>query len=349
MGNSTMIWIAVVILAALCGAVYLKFKDDQKIGTSQTTSGEIPDIKVPDDVDKISITNGEKGEIVVEKKGDQWHVTKPVDAPASQANVKSLVDNLKDLKAKEIIAPTPTEESKKDYEFGPKAVHVQAWKGGDKKIDIQFGKSGSRGQMAMIEGKEPIYAVTGYSSYLYTREVKGFRDTDVMKFDDATANQMTIEKKDGTLSFTKDGEKWSGTWKGKPIERFDEEKVKDALRAFKNVTADDFADGKPDTDTGLSEPESKVTVTLKDNAGKYVLKVGKVASGSNRFAVREGNDTQYVLPSYTADWAIADVAKFQRPADAGAPAAGSDAGKPGDDMKLKMPEMPPGHPDPHGH
>jgi hypothetical protein len=225
MKQSTKIWIAVVILAALCGAVYLKFKDDQKIGTSQTTSGEIPEIKAPDDIDKISITNGEKGEILLEKKGADWRVTKPVDAPASQANVKSVVDNLKDLKAKEIIAPTPSEESKKDYEFGPKAVKIIAWKGGDKKVDLSFGKSGSRGQMAMVEGKPAIYAVTGYSAYLYTREVKGFRDTDVMKFDDATANQMTIEKKDGTLSFTKEGDKWSGTYQGRPIERFDEDKV----------------------------------------------------------------------------------------------------------------------------
>src|SRR5687767_2691158 len=162
MSQSTKIWIAVVVLAALCGAVYLKMKDDAKIGTSQTTSADLPEIKAPEDIDKISITNGEKGEVVLEKKGSDWRVTKPVDAPASQANVKSIVDNLKDLKAKEVIAATPSEDSKKDYEFGPKAVKVVAWKGGDKKVDLQFGKSGSRGQMAMVEGKPAIYAVTGY-------------------------------------------------------------------------------------------------------------------------------------------------------------------------------------------
>jgi hypothetical protein len=180
MERSTQIWIGVVVLAALGGAVYKVSKDDATKGTATTTSADLPEMKASDDIDKISITNAEKGEVVLEKKGAgaeaKWELTKPVKAMANQANVKQLLENMKELKAKEVIAQAPSEDQKKEFLFDKdKAVHVAAWKGADKKLDINFGKSGARGQMAMVEGKPSIYSVNGYSSYLYMRELKGWQ------------------------------------------------------------------------------------------------------------------------------------------------------------------------------
>ena len=139
MNRSTQIWVGVVVLAGLAGLVAYKAKEDQKIGTAQTTNAELPELKAPEDVDKISVQNADKPEIVLEKKGDKWAVAKPVEAPANQANVDQIVKNLKDLKAKEVISAQPSEDSKKDYDLVPaKAVHVMAYKGGDKKVDPRY-------------------------------------------------------------------------------------------------------------------------------------------------------------------------------------------------------------------
>lgn len=348
MERTTQIGIGVVVLALLGGAVYKVATDDAKKGTATTTSADLPEIKADGDVDKISITNGEKGEVVLEKKGDKWEVTKPLVAPANQSNVKSLVDNMKELKAKEVIVATPTDDQKKEFQFEPsKETHVVAWKGGAKKLDAEFGKSGARGQMAMVEGKPGIYAVSGYSSYLYQRELKGWRDTEIFKFDDANANHLEIDNKNGALSFTKEGDKWAGTFKGKPIDRFDEDKVKDALRAFKSLSAEDFGDNKAASETGLDTPESKVTIQLKDGAAKYVLDVGKTASGQSHYAKKEGDSTTYVIAQYSADWALADVGKFQKAADGGAPDGGKkEAAHPSMPSMGGMGGM---GADPHGH
>ena len=103
MERSTQLWIGVVVLAALGGAVYKVSKDDAtKGGSATTTSADLPDLKASDDIDKIQITNAEKGDVVLEKKGTgpdaKWEVTKPVQAPANQANVKQLLENMKELK-----------------------------------------------------------------------------------------------------------------------------------------------------------------------------------------------------------------------------------------------------------
>ncbi len=357
MERSTQLWIGVVVLAALGGAVYKVSKDDATKGSSTTTtSADLPEIKGSDDIDKISITNADKGETVLEKKGTgpdaKWEVTKPVVAPANQSNVKQLLDNMKELKAKEVISAAPSEDQKKEFQFEKdKPVHVVAWKGADKKVDESFGKSGARGQMVMVEGKPGIYVASGYSSYLYARELKGWRDTEIFKFDDANANQLTITNKSGTLSFTK-GDKWAGTFKDKPIADLDEEKVKDAIRAFKALNAEDFGDGKSGAETGLDSPDGTLTISLKDNAGKYVLKVGKVSTGTSRYAQKDGDATIYTIPQYAADWALSEPIKFQKAKDAGAPDGGKAGGGGGGPTPMQMPagmQMPHGMPDPHGH
>src|SRR5437016_5532818 len=104
MNNTQKIGIGVVVLGILGYGVFVPAKKDQQVGVAtKDTKVEMPEAKGTDDVDKIDITNAEKGEVVLEKKGDKWMLTKPVNAPANQANVKSLLDNTKELKATELI------------------------------------------------------------------------------------------------------------------------------------------------------------------------------------------------------------------------------------------------------
>lgn len=329
MNRSTQIWVGVVVLAGLAGAVFYKAKEDQKIGTAQTTNAELPKLEAGDDVDKISVQNGDKPEVVLEKKGDTWEVVKPVQAKANQEAVKSILGNLKDLKAKEVIVASADEPAKKEYDFaGGKQVHVVAYKGADKKLDATFGKSGARGQMAMVEGKPGIYAVSGYSSYLYTREVKNWRETSILKFEDSNAVGVEVTNKNGLFSFSKNGDKWSGSITkrdkdgklddkpAKEWKKFDEGKVKDLLRAYKGLNAEDFGDvAKDKAGSGVDAADKEggiVKIKLKDNAGELIVKVGKVQKGTSRWAWKEGGDTLYAISSWSADWATAEPSKFEK-------------------------------------
>jgi hypothetical protein len=339
------ILIAAVVLAGLGTAVYFQQKKDAKVGVETLSSAQLPTINGPEDLDKVEIANGEKTDVVLEKKDDKWWVTKPVSAPANQANVKQLIDNLKELKVTELVATNPGDDTKKSYELdASKAVHLMGFKAGDKKVDDYFGKSGSRGEMMMVAGGNAIYSASSFSVYMYNRDVKGWRDTEIFKFDDATVSNFTIDNTHGLFSFTKANDKWAGTFKGKPIERFDEEKVKSLVASYKGLNAEDFGDGKSPDDTGLDKPDSTLTITLKDNAGKLGLRVGKVATGTSRYAQKDGSDTIFVIGSYASDHITSEVSRFQKALDGGAPADAGPAAPP----RPPMPRgMPPGHPQMH--
>src|SRR5580704_927248 len=141
------ILIAVVVLAGLGGGVYFQQKKDAKIGVETISSAELPAVSGSEDLDKFEITNGDKGVVVLEKKEEgKWWVTKPVMALGNQTNIKQMIDNLKELKATDLVAANPNEDLKKSYELdATKAVHVVGYKAGDKKVDEYFGKAGGRG------------------------------------------------------------------------------------------------------------------------------------------------------------------------------------------------------------
>jgi len=338
MSRDKLLIIGVVVLGVLGFLVYKQQQKDASLGTvAAAATKDFPTVNATDDIDKISIINGDKAEIVLQKVPDptappgdggpamSWQLVKPVKAAASQQTVKDLVANLKELKVESQVNLKLDDDVRKEKQLdAAHAVHVVAWKGADKKVDELFGKSGPAGQLVIVADKpDTVWAAKGYSSYLYTKEAKDFRDKEIFKFDDGNAAQVVIANTHGTTSFTK-GDKWAASFNKQPLPRFAEDKLKDMLRAYKALTADDFGDGKSLADVGLDKPESTVTISLKDGAGTYTLLVGKASTGSNRWAKKADGDAIFSITNFSAEWATSDQSKFQTAADAGAP---TDAGK----------------------
>src|SRR5689334_16300267 len=267
------LYAAVGILAVLGGALFLtnkKQKEEQATYTLSGQSATLPKIAITEDdikaIDKIVLTKAAKADagagtdIELVKKGDDWRVSRPADAAANASNVKSLLDNLKTLKVSELIDAGKGAYDKFEVADG-KGLHAVFTKGGTTVLDAWFGENGGRGQMARIAGKDGVYAIKGYSSYLYDRELKGWRDTTIFKFEDTSVTGVSIENEHGSFVFAKSGEKWTAKNKGKDLEKFDESKIKDMLRAYKGLTADGFADKeKTPADLGLDKPSATVVI-----------------------------------------------------------------------------------------
>lgn len=360
MTTETKLYVALGVLGVLGGGLYLQNKKEAESAAKYTLSGQaaaLPKIDIKDEdikaIDKIVLNKaGEDGgapvDVELTKSGEDWKLTKPIEAKANQANVKSLLDNLKTLKVSEQIDSAAANYAKYGVS-DDKGLHAVFSKGNGVVLDARFGENGGRGQMTRIAGKEGVFAVKGYSSYLYARDVKGWRDLSLFKFEEGDVTAASIQNEHGTFSFTKEGESWKGKFgkaKGTPeaIKDFDDAKVKDFVRAYKALNADGFADkGKTPADVGLDKPTASVVMTLKDGA-KRDVQVGKNAEGSSRWVKVSGSDEIWSISSWAADWATAEEKKFQKEKkDDKKDKKSGDATSMGGGMPPGMPPM-----DPHG-
>jgi hypothetical protein len=170
--------------------------------------------------------------------------------------------------------------------------------------------------------------VKGYSSFLFAKELKGWRNTDIWKFEDKNVIGVEIENENGKFSFSKNDEKWSGSFikrgkegkleaKAGKWDKFDESKLKTVLSSYKTLRASDFAD--KDADTGLDAPIKNggvVRFLFKDSAPEHRLEVGKKQKNDDRFARDAGGDgTVYVMSSWTIKWVVAKPSDFEKADD----------------------------------
>ena len=320
MNTDKKLYAAIAVLGVLGIANFQQQKAetaDREVHSLEGKGANVPNITLSEEdqkaITKISITKPAVGdekptEIVLAKSGEDWTVEKPVAAKANQSNIKSLLENLDKLKGKEVIS-----ESKDSFvEWGvddKNAIHAVFSAGDKAKLDIYFGKDGSRGQMTRVAGKDTVFAVKGYSKYLYERKASDWRDKTILKFDEKTATQVSLTNETGEFEFKKDGDTWSGKLKGRDIKEFESNKVDDLLRAYKGLNAVDFADGKTASDVGLLEPIATLTIQVADQ--NHSLQFGANSEGSNRWVKLVGGDVIYSVSSWAGDWGTADESKFQ--------------------------------------
>ncbi|MFZ5891605.1 MAG: DUF4340 domain-containing protein [Myxococcota bacterium] len=319
---------ALAVLAVLGGGLYLTNKkqdEEAKAYSLNARAADLPKIEISDDdvskINKVVLHKpGKEGaagvDVTLVKKGEEWRLEQPVDAEANQANVKSMLDNLKTLKVSEVIDPGKADYAKfkvsDDLGF-----HVTVHKDNAVVLDAFFGDNGGRGQMTRIAGKDGVYAVKGYSDYLYNREVKAWREMSLFKFEEVDVESVNVDNENGSFAFTKKDGNWVSKYKpakgaGGEIKKFDSGKVLDLIRAYRTLSADNFAEkGKTAADLGLEKPVATVLFTLKDGA-KREVKVGSTAEGSSRWVQVSGKNEFFSISSWAADWATADEKKFQK-------------------------------------
>jgi hypothetical protein len=304
------------------------------IALADADAGKITRIELtrPDDDD-----NSRMLRIAIEKQGADWAITQPLKTRASTSKVEALIDNLKNLYLWTVIDRGDGLYDQYDLSE-TKALHIVAWKGAEKATDVYCGKSIARGQLARIPGKEGILALVnwgqkGYQGFLYTRSLRSWRETSILKFDEDAAIEVEITNRNGVFQFSKSSGAWTGSFAkyrkdgklGQPEQdwqKFDEGRIKELLRAYHALGADDFGDESDKAGSGVDRADQTggiIRIRLQDQASEQTIRVGRLSDKASRWApkdgrwaIRDGGDgTLFVLSPWTAGWAMAGVSKFE--------------------------------------
>src|SRR3954469_17614418 len=278
MDQQKKLYVGAGVLLVLIGLLLLQRRSESHDSQSHSLAGQaasLPKLGLTDEVakgiDRVVLVKppvadgGAPNEVELVKTGEEtWDMKQPVPAKANASNVKSLLDNLSKLSLSEVISPTKDEYTRWGVSDA-KGLHATFYKGADAVFDVYFGEIGSRGQIVRLAKQDGVYALKGFSKWLYERDASGWRDKTMFKFEDKDAVKVTIENANGVFSFEKSGEAWTGKSGAKanaqkPIEKFQPSKVDDLLRPYKTLSAMDFGDHKTPAEVGLDKPQATVTI-----------------------------------------------------------------------------------------
>lgn len=249
-------------------------------------------------------------EIEVLKDDKGWRLTKPVNAPADEAAVKSLVGTVSDAEVQRTLDDLPPDLAS----FGldkPSVTVKLTLTGGAQTPPLAVGKNTAIGGRTYVrKGDEPkLYLTTSSVQLGLNKQAKDLRDKQLLTFqdDDVTRIEITPEGGAATALVRKDKD-WTVEPGGYPA---DATEVRSYLSSLRATRAVDFPDDAPANlaQYGLDRPRLTVAVTTsKDGATPQALLVGgETTQGTQKqvYAKRADQPTVYAL----GDWSYRTLSK----------------------------------------
>jgi hypothetical protein len=285
-------------------------------------------------VSKLELTSPDL-KVTMEKRGTGWELIAPIATEASSAKIVEAIQNLETLHLWKQLDPGTSYYGQYDL-TEDKALHIVAWKGADKVVDLFCGKGSSDGQLVRLPDRDGMFALVnwgpqGYAGFLFTGDLRSWRETSIFNFAPEDVVGLEITNPKGGIAFAKSDGRWLATrqkpkpdgqlGRATPWPRFDATKIETLLRDYRALAAEDFGDGVTPAEAGIDDAERSggvIRIRLKGGAA-LTLRVGKIANNRTRWAIKDGrwaardggHGTLYAIAPWPAAWAIADAHKFE--------------------------------------
>jgi len=284
-------------------------------------SGEIPSIELEESaITALEITRPQNDRVVLSKVDGAWRVTEPVEAAADQNSVESALNRLADLKIRRIVANTPENYARLHVDEAS-AVRVVVKAGEDTVARLLVGKYGDGMTMLRVDDREEVFGANGSLRYAFDRELKAWRNRQVVAVKPADVQSIRFESANGVFHFQREGDDWIALEGQKALGKFDSKQVTGRLSTAARLTASDFAPEETSAArAGLTEPAATVTMTLTGDPSLIVLQLGDSADpAGERYLRREGEPTIYLVSQHLAERLQPGPSAFETPTAPPAP------------------------------
>lgn len=263
-----------------------------------------------DQVNWLQITNA-SGTTVLEKSGDRWKITKPVQAFPEAGVVQQILGELEFARSARIIPyatlPGVKEETVKQWNLNPPAVRVEfrTPKGHDV---LLIGRNVALTENVYARASDkpdaPIYIIRSATRAIVDRGLQELRSRAVFDFDSNTIDRATVREftsgsqvsRDVEVAKVKDNH-WSLQ---KPlVARAGKKQVDAWLRQVQDLRAVNFiSDESSNLSTyGLSSPTAQVTVQRHGETEELTLIIGSPVPDKPQevYAKRLRNNSVFTL------------------------------------------------------
>jgi hypothetical protein len=276
------------------GDLYAKLQDEKKVflisgfldTTFNRTSFDLRDKTIlkfdRNQADSVQIVTPERT-IEMAKTGEEWKISKPVEARGDYGSIEALIGRLQSAQMKSIV--TPAAQDLKQY--GLDKPEVKATIGaGSARATLELGKKGESGTVYAKDSARPmVFTIEASLADELKKPADDYRRKDLFEFRAFNATAIEITRGKDTLTFEKVTEqpkdkakepetKWRQV---KPAARdVDLARFEDFLSKLSNLRAQSFA--AAGTKTGLDAPAAVISVKFDDGKKQERVVFGKVGS-----------------------------------------------------------------------
>lgn len=276
--------IAVGAFAALLVVVLLTREKEVNEGVPRLTLAPLTG-----EVTKVELTGAHAA--TLSREGGAWTVS---GHPADEAQVKALLDALKELRAQDYVTSKPERQAELEVDEA-KGVKVAVSTAAGPAWAVVFGKAAKGGGTFLREAKgTAVFTTTSPVAYQVKRDANAWRKRAIATASAAEVVKVKVTHAGATLALVSA----NGAWEADPEPpagfRFDAQAAQRVVQQLSALSAQDFLDGDPGPLPSTVEAELKGGKAL-------VLRLGaKRPEGTVPLRV-DGDPQTYLLAQWTAD------------------------------------------------
>jgi hypothetical protein len=251
-----------------------------------------------------------EGAVTLKKTGSKWKLTEPIDFPANDSYVKTLLEKVGGLEYENAV--TSSKDKYAQYELGDSAIYVELGDEAGKKDKFYSGKPSSTYTHTYMrkEGSDEVWLVSGSPKSSFNRRLTDWRDKKVLELDKTMLTKILLKFPDETIELNRQIATQSQdttlagsdtTWmvttaKGETFKP-DQKPLNRIMNTITRINSIDFKDAPKDTMPSFSKIDFGVEVFLEGNQHEVIDFTPKLdGDGSRWFARKNGNEnTIYVL------------------------------------------------------
>lgn len=255
---------------------YARVNNDPRVYTVAYTAGDAGSTTLLDLRDKkLTDFSSEKVEIVdlntsilnleFRREGGSWKMKKPVESPASDSDVTSLLSSLEVLRASEFIDQPAPDLSVYGLEKPDTVVELTLEKGLHQRIE--FGSKEGEQRYCRVEGSSSIAKVSDSLSNLFEKKLEDWREKKLVVFNRFDVTDLRIKTKTADYSFKKGkDDKWMQERPAKA--EMESEKLQDLMEKLETGEISKYGDspaveGVPAMEVFLTQTDWQDKTTRK--------------------------------------------------------------------------------------
>jgi hypothetical protein len=261
--------IAVVLLAIFGGLVWWSNKHQAASGSTTDKTTKL--LTIPEDQFQSIHVKKVTGEVIdLEKQDGKWKITQPVQLPADQDAVSSMVTNLASLNADSTVDEKAGDL--KPYGLNDPTLDIQIKLKNGKSNELLIGDdtpTGS-GAYAKVAGSPKVVTVASFVKSSLDKRPDDLRDKRLLSFDQDKLTRVELQAKGAPVEFGKDSQNEWQIVKPRPL-RADSSSVFSLVDKVRDAKMDLTAAGDPAKAWGGATHVATVTVT--DPGGNQTLEI----------------------------------------------------------------------------